>query len=169
MRGPAPALSAGAGCSLGLQPGGFDQASREVARRVPEHRAAARLTDGLARPALSQQLADALERARRVATPGRLGDQLVVARDRTGQVPGAAVELVGEFNGWERLTLTRRIVNRARCRVVLVSGPAKRSMVDRWLSGDRTIPISGVRRSGTRVFLDPAAAPSWYDVRSFGR
>lgn len=81
----------------------------------------------------------------------------------------STVELVGEFKGWERLTLTRRVVNRARCRVVLVSGAEKRPMVERWVSGDRSIPVSGVRRRDTRVYLDPSAAPAWYDGAPCGR
>jgi 6-phosphogluconolactonase/glucosamine-6-phosphate isomerase/deaminase len=70
-----------------------------------------------------------------------------------------AVELVGAFNGWERMTLTGRIVNAARSRVVLTTGSSKRPMVERWALADGTIPITAVRRSDTWVFLDPAAAP----------
>jgi 6-phosphogluconolactonase/glucosamine-6-phosphate isomerase/deaminase len=71
-----------------------------------------------------------------------------------------AVELVGRFNGWERMTLTRRVVNGARSRVVLTTGSGKRTMVERWSLGDPTIPISGVRRARTWVFVDAAAAPA---------
>ena len=69
------------------------------------------------------------------------------------------VELVDRFNGWERMTLTRRVVNGSRSRVVLTTGAGKRPMVERWLLGDRTLPIDGVRRSSTWVFVDDAAAP----------
>lgn len=71
-----------------------------------------------------------------------------------------AVELVPAFNGWDRMTLTRRVVNGARSRVVLALGAAKRPMVERWLLGDRSIPITAVRGTGTVVFLDAAAAPA---------
>lgn len=69
------------------------------------------------------------------------------------------VELVPSFNGFDRMTLTRSVVNAARSRVVLTTGVAKRPMVERWLSGDRSLPVSSVRRSSTTVFLDDAAAP----------
>lgn len=69
------------------------------------------------------------------------------------------VELVDPFNGWPRMTLTRRVVNAARSRAVLAVGAGKQPMVDRWLLRDRTLPITAVRSSGTWVFLDDAAAP----------
>jgi 6-phosphogluconolactonase len=71
-----------------------------------------------------------------------------------------SVELVPTFNGWPRMTLTRRVVNRARGRVVLTTGASKRPMVERWLLLDRSLPIVAVRRTGTVVFVDDAAAPS---------
>lgn len=71
-----------------------------------------------------------------------------------------AVELVENFNGWERMTLTERPVRSARSRIVLTSGSSKREMVERWLRGDRAIPISAIPRTATWLFLDEAAAPS---------
>jgi 6-phosphogluconolactonase/glucosamine-6-phosphate isomerase/deaminase len=70
------------------------------------------------------------------------------------------VEPIDEFNGYRRMTLTRRVVNTARSRVVLAVGPTKRAVVERWLLDDPELPISRVRRSGTVVFLDHDAAPS---------
>jgi 6-phosphogluconolactonase/glucosamine-6-phosphate isomerase/deaminase len=69
------------------------------------------------------------------------------------------VELVPPFNGRRRMTLTPAVVNSARVRVVLATGAAKRPVITRWLHGDRTLPIATVKRSGTTVYLDPAAAP----------
>ena len=69
------------------------------------------------------------------------------------------VEVVPPFNGRERMTLTPRAVNRARARIVLVTGANKRPVVERWLAGDRSLPIASVRRGGTMVVLDSAAAP----------
>ena len=69
------------------------------------------------------------------------------------------VELVDTFNGWPRMTLTRGVVNGARSRVVLTLGASKRSVVERWMLLDPSIPITAVRRSDTWVFLDGAAAP----------
>jgi len=71
-----------------------------------------------------------------------------------------AVELVEMFNGRPRMTLTRRVVNNARRRIVLVTGAPKRMMIERWLLLDRSLPITAVRRSNTSVFLDAAAAPT---------
>jgi 6-phosphogluconolactonase/glucosamine-6-phosphate isomerase/deaminase len=69
------------------------------------------------------------------------------------------VEVVPPFNGRSRMTLTPRAVNAARSRIVLATGAAKRPVIARWVHGDRSLPIATVRRVGTTVFLDPAAAP----------
>lgn len=69
------------------------------------------------------------------------------------------VELVAEFNGRPRMTLTEAVVNAARARIVLASGAGKRPVVQRWLLGDESLPITRVRQASTVVFLDPAAAP----------
>jgi 6-phosphogluconolactonase/glucosamine-6-phosphate isomerase/deaminase len=80
------------------------------------------------------------------------GNHDVVASDRL-------VELVPPFNGRERMTLTPRVINAARARLVLATGAAKRPVIARWLGGDRSLPITTVRRTATTVVLDPAAAP----------
>jgi 6-phosphogluconolactonase len=67
------------------------------------------------------------------------------------------VDISGEFNGRVRMTLTPGTVNRARMRLVLVTGAGKAPMVERWLARDTTIPIQRVRRTGTVVVLDGAA------------
>jgi 6-phosphogluconolactonase/glucosamine-6-phosphate isomerase/deaminase len=69
------------------------------------------------------------------------------------------VELVPPFNGRPRMTLTPRVVNGARARLVLATGSAKRPVITRWLDGDRALPIATVRRTATTVVLDSAAAP----------
>ena len=69
-----------------------------------------------------------------------------------------AVDVSGEFNGRRRMTLTTGPVNDARCRIVLAAGASKAPMVARFLAGDRTIPITHVRRTGTVLFVDRAAA-----------
>jgi 6-phosphogluconolactonase/glucosamine-6-phosphate isomerase/deaminase len=69
------------------------------------------------------------------------------------------VDVTPEFNAWRRMTLTPRVVNGARSRLVLATGAGKRSVVERWLLRDPALPIDAVRRAGTVVFLDPAAAP----------
>lgn len=70
------------------------------------------------------------------------------------------VELVEMFNGHPRMTLTRRVVNGARTRIVLATGAAKRPVVERWLSGDDSLPITAIRRTSTFVYLDEDAAPA---------
>ena len=80
------------------------------------------------------------------------GDRDVLTSDRL-------VEVVPPFNGRPRMTLTPHVVNGARSRLVLATGAAKRPVITRWLEGDRSLPIATVRRAGTTVVLDPAAAP----------
>jgi 6-phosphogluconolactonase/glucosamine-6-phosphate isomerase/deaminase len=72
---------------------------------------------------------------------------------------GRLVELVPPFNGRNRMTITPHVVNGARARLVLATGAAKRPVIERWLGGDRALPIATVRRTATTVVLDPAAAP----------
>lgn len=69
------------------------------------------------------------------------------------------VELIDDFNGFQRMTLTRRVVNGARSRAVLAVGASKRGVVERWFLVDRSLPITAVRGQSTWVFLDAAAAP----------
>ena len=69
------------------------------------------------------------------------------------------VELVDEFNGWRRMTLTGNVVNGARSRFVLAQGADKRPAATRWLERDAALPVTAVRRTGTVVFLDALAAP----------
>jgi 6-phosphogluconolactonase len=67
-------------------------------------------------------------------------------------------EVIGEFNGHRRMTLTPPVVNGARSRIVLIAGAGKAPIVARWLLRDATLPIDRVHRSHTWVFLDRAAA-----------
>jgi 6-phosphogluconolactonase/glucosamine-6-phosphate isomerase/deaminase len=69
-----------------------------------------------------------------------------------------AVEAIGEFNGYPRMTLTPAVVNGARSRVMLTHGLDKAAMVERWFLHDPELPVSHVRRTDTVVFLDPDAA-----------
>ena len=67
-------------------------------------------------------------------------------------------ELVGEFNGFRRMTLTPPVINAARARLMLAYGSAKAPMLARWLLRDPDLPVDRVRRSDTWTFLDQAAA-----------
>lgn len=67
-------------------------------------------------------------------------------------------EAIGEFNGFRRMTLTPLVVNAARSRLMLAYGESKAPMVKRWLQRDTSLPVTRLRRAGTWVMLDPAAA-----------
>jgi 6-phosphogluconolactonase/glucosamine-6-phosphate isomerase/deaminase len=82
------------------------------------------------------------------------GDLDVVSSPRAVEVTSAA------FNGRRRMTLTPTVVNAARSRLVLATGAGKRPVIERWLLGDASLPISLVRRASTTVVLDHAAAPA---------
>lgn len=71
-----------------------------------------------------------------------------------------AVEVIAEFNGYPRMTLTPLVVNAARSRLVFTAGATKRPMVERWLLRDPDLPIAHLRRQGTVVVLDQAAIGS---------
>jgi 6-phosphogluconolactonase len=71
-----------------------------------------------------------------------------------------SVELCGVFNGFARMTLTPGPVNAARCRMVLATGSSKAPVVQRFAARDPALPIDRVRRRGTVLVLDRAAAPS---------
>jgi 6-phosphogluconolactonase/glucosamine-6-phosphate isomerase/deaminase len=71
-----------------------------------------------------------------------------------------ACEVTSEFNGRRRMTLTPRIINGARSRLVLTFGSSKAPMFARWLLRDPSLPIDRVRRSRTLAFVDAAAAAS---------
>ena len=73
----------------------------------------------------------------------------------------APVDLSGEYQGRVRMTLTPPVVNAARGRVALITGADKAraggGLARRDAAPDE-LPIARVRRSGTVVVLDPAAA-----------
>ena len=69
-----------------------------------------------------------------------------------------ACAAIGEFNGFERMTLTPSVVNAARARLMLTYGASKAPMVQRWVLGDASLPVARVRPADTFVMLDAAAA-----------
>jgi 6-phosphogluconolactonase len=68
------------------------------------------------------------------------------------------VALSAPYQGLVRMTLTPPVVNAARSRLVLIAGRSKAAAVRRWLLGDDNLPVQRVRRAGTTVVLDTAAA-----------
>ena len=68
------------------------------------------------------------------------------------------VAMSGDYNGFLRMTLTPRVVNAARRRLVLATGASKAAPISQWLLGDASLPVQRVRRTDTVVVLDRAAA-----------
>ena len=69
------------------------------------------------------------------------------------------VALCDPYAGFVRMTLTPPVVNAAAARIVLAVGASKQPVVEGWLAGDRTLPVTRVRRTGTVLVVDAAAAP----------
>ncbi len=69
-----------------------------------------------------------------------------------------SVAVSGEYRGRVRMTLTPLVVNAARARLVLAVGDAKVAPLARWLHQGDDLPIAHVRRTGTTLVLDSAAA-----------
>lgn len=74
-----------------------------------------------------------------------------------------ACEVIGEFNGFRRMTLTPPVVNGARSRLMLTFGESKAPMMRRWLLLDPSLPVTRLRRSDTWAMLDPAAVSEMPD------
>jgi 6-phosphogluconolactonase len=68
------------------------------------------------------------------------------------------VALCGEYRGHVRMTLTPIVVNAARHRLVLATGADKAEPVQRWLLGDRSLPVQHLHRTDTVLVLDQEAA-----------
>jgi 6-phosphogluconolactonase/glucosamine-6-phosphate isomerase/deaminase len=68
------------------------------------------------------------------------------------------VAMCGQYRGHVRMTLTPIVVNAARSRLVLATGVDKAVPMRDWLLHRAALPIERVRRTGTVVVLDTAAA-----------
>ena len=68
------------------------------------------------------------------------------------------VALSGEYKGRVRMTLTVPAVNAARHRLVLATGLAKATIIERWMLHDQALPIARVSRTNTLVLLDQQSA-----------
>lgn len=64
------------------------------------------------------------------------------------------VAFVQAFNGYDRVTLTPPVVNGARHILWLVLGHEKKSILERFLSGDQSIPASVVSWDHAELFTD---------------
>ena len=72
-------------------------------------------------------------------------------------------EVIEEFNGFRRMTLTPPVVNGARARAMFTFGASKAPMVQRWLLRDPELAVSRLRLAETSVMLDAAAAAALPD------
>jgi 6-phosphogluconolactonase len=79
------------------------------------------------------------------------GDSVIAIGDRD-------VAVSQEYHGRVRLTLTRPAVNRARAICFLVAGGTKARALSGLLTGDPSVPATGVVTDHARCFVDPAAA-----------
>jgi 6-phosphogluconolactonase len=68
------------------------------------------------------------------------------------------VAMSEEYRGHIRMTLTPAVVNRARHRLVVVTGADKALPVRKWLLGDHSLPVQHIRRTDTVVVLDATSA-----------
>lgn len=70
---------------------------------------------------------------------------------------GGDVAVAQAFGGFRRLTLTLPLINRARRVLWLVTGTEKRTMLERLLAGDESIPAGRVHRDAAVLFADTLA------------
>ena len=75
------------------------------------------------------------------------------------------VAVTGEYRGRRRMTMTYRVLDRARRVLWLIDGDDKTLMVPRLMAGDRSIPAGRVATADQLVVVDATAgaevAPSW--------
>jgi 6-phosphogluconolactonase len=86
------------------------------------------------------------------------GDPVLGVADR--DVATSAV-----YQGHRRMTLTFRILNRARTILWVVTGDSKTEMLQRLRDGDRTIPAGRVRRNEVTILADHEAASRRYKLK----
>jgi 6-phosphogluconolactonase len=82
----------------------------------------------------------------------------LVPDDPVLHVEDVDVALSGPYQGRRRMTLTLPVLNRARKILWVVTGSEKAEMCRRLLAGYRSIPAGRIRRDGTLVLTDCAAA-----------
>ena len=69
-----------------------------------------------------------------------------------------AVAISGEYRGRSRMTLTPASVNAGRARLMVVCGEDKASALADWVKGRVDVPVRHLRRTGTTLMVDRAAA-----------
>jgi 6-phosphogluconolactonase len=78
------------------------------------------------------------------------GDPVLNARE-------SDVAVTGVYRGWQRMTLTYPILDRARCILWVVTGHEKFEMLRRLRQGDTSIPAGRVSRKQAMIVADNAA------------
>lgn len=71
------------------------------------------------------------------------------------------VEIVRDFQGFDRMTVSAGVVNEARARVMVTRGADRAPHMASWTWDDHRVPVAHVQRAGTIAFVDPDAAP-WH-------
>ena len=82
----------------------------------------------------------------------------LVPDDPVLDVTDRDVAVTGEYRGLRRMTLTYRVLDRARRVLWLIDGDDKTAMVPRLMAGDRSIPAGRVATAEQLVVVDAAAA-----------
>ena len=82
----------------------------------------------------------------------------LVPDDPVLDVTDRDVAVTGEYRGLRRMTLTYRVLDRARRVLWLIDGDDKTAMVPRLIAGDRSIPAGRVATAEQLVVVDAAAA-----------
>ena len=82
----------------------------------------------------------------------------LVPDDPVLDVTDRDVAVTGEYRGLRRMTVTYRVLDRARRVLWLIDGDDKTLMVPRLMAGDRSIPAGRVATAEQLVVVDAAAA-----------
>jgi 6-phosphogluconolactonase len=82
----------------------------------------------------------------------------LVPGDPVLEIADREVALSGEYEGRRRMTLTYRVIDRARFVLWLVTGAAKADALSKLMAGDPSIPAGRVRAERQLVVADEAAA-----------
>jgi len=82
----------------------------------------------------------------------------LVPDDPVLDVTDRDVAVTGEYRGLRRMTVTYRVLDRARRVLWLIDGDDKTAMVPRLIAGDRSIPAGRVATAEQLVVVDAAAA-----------
>ena len=82
----------------------------------------------------------------------------LVPDDPVLDVTDRDVAVTGEYRGLRRMTVTYRVLDRARRVLWLIDGDDKTLMVPRLMAGDRSIPAGRVTTAEQLVVVDAAAA-----------